>query len=79
MVGSIEEPCSLQKLSWTAWSMNVIDCSQPCDHELFVVRSHAENDDTRGYETWNMEPCQKRELVMISYLSEIVGNSTNSA
>ncbi|OAD62476.1 Polynucleotide 5'-hydroxyl-kinase NOL9 [Eufriesea mexicana] len=68
-----------QKLSWTACSMNVIDWNQSCDHELFVVRSRAENNGTPGYETWNMEPYQQRELVMISYLSEIVQNSVNSA
>lgn len=53
--------------------------NSPCDHELFVVRSHAENKSPPGYETWNMEPYQQRELVMISYLSEIVQNSADSA
>lgn len=67
-----------QELSWTTWSTNVVAWNQPCDHELFVVRSHAERKAGPGYETWNMEPYQQRELVMISYLSEIVQNSSNS-
>lgn len=67
-----------QELSWTTWSTNVVAWNQPCDHELFVVRSHAERKPGPGYETWNMEPYQQRELVMISYLSEIVQTSSNS-
>ncbi|CAD1477115.1 unnamed protein product [Heterotrigona itama] len=53
--------------------------NQLCDHELFVVRSYAESKSAPGYEIWNMEPYQQRELVMISYLSEIVQNSAESA
>ncbi|KAK9302670.1 hypothetical protein QLX08_005401 [Tetragonisca angustula] len=68
-----------QQVSWPTWSTNVMKSNLPCDHELFVVRSHAESKSAPGYETWNMEPYQQRELVMISYLSEIVQNSADSA
>ncbi|KAK1135743.1 hypothetical protein K0M31_000322 [Melipona bicolor] len=68
-----------QQVSWPTWSTNVTKWNQPCDHELFVVRSHAESKSVPGYETWNIEPYQQRELVMISYLSEIVQNSADSA
>ncbi|XP_026671327.1 polynucleotide 5'-hydroxyl-kinase NOL9 isoform X2 [Ceratina calcarata] len=71
-----KEVVNRQKLPWTA---NVIHLSElSCNHELFVVRSYAEQKATSGYETWNMEPYQQRELVMISYLSEIVQNSAKS-
>ncbi|XP_071863431.1 polynucleotide 5'-hydroxyl-kinase NOL9 isoform X2 [Bombus fervidus] len=74
-----KEVINLQQLSWSNWSTNVIDWSQPCDHELLLIHSNAERKGAPGYDNWNMEPYQKRELVMISYLSEIVQNSWNSA
>ncbi|XP_043605455.1 polynucleotide 5'-hydroxyl-kinase NOL9 isoform X2 [Bombus pyrosoma] len=74
-----KEVINRQQLSWSSWSANVIDWSQPCDHELFVIHSNAERKGAPGYDNWNMEPYQKRELVMISYLSEIVQDSWNSA
>lgn len=74
-----KEVINRQQLSWSSWSANVIDWSQPCDHELFVIHSNAERKGAPGYDNWNMEPYQKRELVMISYLSEIVKDSWNSA
>ncbi|XP_003490116.2 polynucleotide 5'-hydroxyl-kinase NOL9 [Bombus impatiens] len=73
-----KEVINQQQLSWSSWSWNVIDGSQPCDYELFVIHSNAERKGAPGYDNWNMEPYQKRELVMISYLSEIVQNSWNS-
>ncbi|CAL7937251.1 unnamed protein product [Xylocopa violacea] len=68
-----------QEVPWTAWSTNIIDWSEPCDHELVVVRSHAERKGGPGYENWNMQPYQQRELVMVSYLSQIAQISTSSA
>ena len=29
----------------------------------------------RQFETWNMEPRQQRELVLLSYLSQIIQNA----
>ncbi|XP_050583028.1 polynucleotide 5'-hydroxyl-kinase NOL9 isoform X1 [Bombus affinis] len=75
-----KEVINRQQLSWSSWYTNVIDWSRPCDHELFVIHSNAERKGTPGHDNWNMEPYQKRELVMISYLSEIdQQDSWNSA
>ncbi|XP_058794759.1 polynucleotide 5'-hydroxyl-kinase NOL9 isoform X2 [Phymastichus coffea] len=44
-----------------------------CDYELHHVPSVAEG--KRQFETWNMEPRQQRELVLLSYLSQIISNA----
>ncbi|XP_011138457.1 polynucleotide 5'-hydroxyl-kinase NOL9 isoform X2 [Harpegnathos saltator] len=62
-----------QKCKW-----NVIDdWDSPCDHELCVIHSNAENELTRATNELSIEPYQQRELVMISYLSGIVRDSYN--
>ncbi|XP_053999282.1 polynucleotide 5'-hydroxyl-kinase NOL9 [Hylaeus anthracinus] len=61
-----------QELLRASWTTNIVDSSQPCDHELCVVRSQAERKNAAGNESQNLEPYQQRELVMISYLSEII-------
>ncbi|XP_076276232.1 polynucleotide 5'-hydroxyl-kinase NOL9 [Lasioglossum baleicum] len=61
-----------QKFSRVSWSMNDFNWNQNCDHELFMIRTHAERKSAPVNETWNMEPYQQRELVLISYLSEIM-------
>ncbi|XP_029043209.2 polynucleotide 5'-hydroxyl-kinase NOL9 isoform X1 [Osmia bicornis bicornis] len=76
-IGYLSKQVVNRQQPWSSWSVNVIDWNRPCDHELYVVRSHAERKAPAGYETWNMEPYQQRELVMISYLSEIAHNSTS--
>ncbi|CAK9805133.1 Polynucleotide 5'-hydroxyl-kinase NOL9 [Anthophora quadrimaculata] len=68
-----------QVVPWAPWSTNVVDWSEPCDHELIVVHSQAERKSAVEYENWNMEPYQQRELVMISYLSELGQKSKNTA
>ncbi|XP_076394495.1 polynucleotide 5'-hydroxyl-kinase NOL9 isoform X1 [Megachile rotundata] len=71
-IGYLSKQVVNRQQPWASWSVNVVDWNRPCVHELYVVRSHAERKAAPGYETWNMEPYQQRELVMISYLSEIV-------
>ncbi|CAK9819929.1 Polynucleotide 5'-hydroxyl-kinase NOL9 [Anthophora plagiata] len=68
-----------QVVPWAPWSTNVGDWSEPCDHELIVVHSQAERKSAVEYENWNMEPYQQRELVMISYLSELGQKPKNAA
>ncbi|XP_078049554.1 polynucleotide 5'-hydroxyl-kinase NOL9 [Augochlora pura] len=58
----------------SSWGVNVLNWNQDCSHELCVIQSQAERKSTPANDTWNMEPYQQRELVMISYFSEIVQN-----
>ncbi|XP_014208497.1 polynucleotide 5'-hydroxyl-kinase NOL9 [Copidosoma floridanum] len=44
-----------------------------CIYELHYVPTMAEG--KRHFETWNMEPRQQRELVLLSYLSQIIKNA----
>nr|XP_031834212.1 polynucleotide 5'-hydroxyl-kinase NOL9 isoform X1 [Nomia melanderi] len=73
-----KEVINEQELTWASWSANVLNWNQPCNHKLYVIQSHAERKSTSVNETWNMEPYQQRELVLISYLSEIVQNPMDS-
>ncbi|KZC12602.1 Polynucleotide 5'-hydroxyl-kinase NOL9, partial [Dufourea novaeangliae] len=73
-----KEVINKQEPTWAAWSVNVVNRCRPCNHELCVTHSHAERKSAPANETWNMEPYQQRELVLISYLSEIVQNPENS-
>ena len=43
-------------------------------YDLHRINSEAEGQNNDG-ETWNMEPYQKRDLVMLSYLSQITNTS----
>ncbi|XP_017796480.1 PREDICTED: polynucleotide 5'-hydroxyl-kinase NOL9 isoform X2 [Habropoda laboriosa] len=61
-----------QVVPWSTWKTNVIVWSEPCDHQLFVANSQVKHKGgTSEQENWNLEPYKKRELVMVSYLSEI--------
>ncbi|XP_076640892.1 polynucleotide 5'-hydroxyl-kinase NOL9 [Halictus rubicundus] len=67
-----KEVINKQKFSRVSWSVNVFNWTRACNHELSVIRSHAERKSAPANDTWNMEPYQQRELVLISYLSEIL-------
>ena len=67
-----------QKLPWASWSRNIVDWRQLCNHELCLLRSCAERKSAPVNDTWNMEPYQQRELVLISYLSEIAKRPESS-
>ena len=71
-----KEAINAEELPWSDHSTNGIP---PCEHELFVMQSKAERKGGPAYDNWNMEPYQKRELVMISYLSEILQNPWNTS
>ncbi|XP_032681147.1 polynucleotide 5'-hydroxyl-kinase NOL9 isoform X2 [Odontomachus brunneus] len=64
-----------QDRKWTLHNIPLADWYKPCDHELFVMHSNAESKEARVPKKWNMEPYQQRELVMISYLSDITRDS----
>ncbi|XP_072746857.1 polynucleotide 5'-hydroxyl-kinase NOL9 [Anoplolepis gracilipes] len=71
-----------QKCSWMFCDESFIDWNRPCEHDLCIIQSRAEGTVTqktmeRPYQ-WNMEPYQQRELVMMSYLSDIVRGNDDS-
>lgn len=60
-----------------------IDWDRPCEYDLCVIQSQAEGSVMQtimdqGPNQWNMEPYQQRELVMMSYLSDIVRDNDDS-
>ncbi|XP_033334173.2 polynucleotide 5'-hydroxyl-kinase NOL9 isoform X2 [Megalopta genalis] len=61
-----------------SWGVNVANWNEDCSHELCVIPSHAERKSAPVNDTWNMEPYQHRELVMTSYLSEILRDPVDS-
>ncbi|XP_011630462.1 polynucleotide 5'-hydroxyl-kinase NOL9 isoform X1 [Pogonomyrmex barbatus] len=65
-----------QECSWTFCDEKFINWNKPCEHDLFIMYSQAETATQK--KKWNMEPYQQRELVMMSYLSGIVYNKTDS-
>lgn len=44
-----------------------------CNYEFHYIPSLAEG--KRQFETWNMEARHQRELVLLSYLSQIIENA----
>ncbi|XP_066588912.1 polynucleotide 5'-hydroxyl-kinase NOL9 [Prorops nasuta] len=54
-----------------------INWSKPCNYEFQTIESYAEYHVENATEMWNMEPYQKRELMMVAYLSKIVKNNKN--
>ncbi|XP_029664906.1 polynucleotide 5'-hydroxyl-kinase NOL9 [Formica exsecta] len=77
------EVVNKQECSWTFWYERFIDWDRPCEHDLCVIQSQAEGrimqtTKDQGPNQWNMEPYQQRELVMMSYLSDIVRGNDNS-
>ncbi|XP_043279847.1 polynucleotide 5'-hydroxyl-kinase NOL9 [Venturia canescens] len=59
-----------QSLGWLTWTKD-INRDRPTKHRLHVIYSEAETS-TGPAESWNLEAHQQRELVMISYLSQII-------
>lgn len=67
---------------WTFCDEKFLDWSRPCEHDVCIIPSQADilrqqNKCRRDEGMWNMEPYQKRELVMMSYLSDITRISEN--
>ncbi|KYM83239.1 Polynucleotide 5'-hydroxyl-kinase NOL9 [Atta colombica] len=58
-----------QKCSWTFCDETFIDWNRPCEHDLCLIYSQAE---VAARNELNITPYQGRELVMLSYLSNIV-------
>lgn len=67
-----------QRPAWSTLSTNVVNWSQKCEHDLFTVDSNAEKKVAPRNELWNMEPYQQRELVQVSYFSELLPCPGNS-
>lgn len=71
------EVVNKQECSWAFCDEKFIDWNRPCEHDLCVIQSQVEGTVTQttmdqGPNQWNMEPYQQRELVIMSYLSDIV-------
>ncbi|XP_001607103.1 polynucleotide 5'-hydroxyl-kinase NOL9 [Nasonia vitripennis] len=56
-----------------SWDTDKSVFERTCDYQLHCVPSAAEG--KRQFDTWNMEPRQQRELVLLSYLSQIIQNA----
>ncbi|KAL6437027.1 hypothetical protein ACFW04_004972 [Cataglyphis niger] len=72
-----------QEFPWTFCYEGFIDWDRPCEYDLYVIQSQAEGSAMQtimdqGPNQWNMEPYQQRELVMMSYLSDIVRDNDDS-
>ncbi|XP_020290655.1 polynucleotide 5'-hydroxyl-kinase NOL9 [Pseudomyrmex gracilis] len=71
------EVVNKQEFTWEFFDENFIDWNRPCEHELCLLRSWA-NELQVQTNKWSMEPFQQRELVMMSYLSDIIPNKDDS-
>jgi len=75
----IHQECS----TWTFCDEKFLDWNRPCEHDVYEIRSQADilrrqNKSRRDEGMWNMEPYQQRELVMMSYLSDITRENDDS-
>ncbi|XP_014478593.1 PREDICTED: polynucleotide 5'-hydroxyl-kinase NOL9 isoform X2 [Dinoponera quadriceps] len=66
-----------QERKWEFCNETFVDWNRPCDHNLCVIYSNAENKGTWRSNELNLEPYQQRELVMMSYLSRIIRDDYN--
>ncbi|KYN38311.1 Polynucleotide 5'-hydroxyl-kinase NOL9 [Trachymyrmex septentrionalis] len=64
-----------QKCLWTFCDETFIDWNRPCEHDLCLIYSQAE---AVARNELNITPYQGRELVMLSYLSNIVHDKNDS-
>ncbi|XP_029165496.1 polynucleotide 5'-hydroxyl-kinase NOL9 [Nylanderia fulva] len=74
------EVVNKQECSWTFCDEKFINWDRSCEHDLCIINSPAEVQTVvdQGPNQWNMEPYQQRELMMMSYLSDIVRNNDDS-
>lgn len=57
----------------------LVDYNEPCKHDFYMIDSKAEFRETRAaMRESHLEPYQQRDLVMMSYLSDIVRDINNS-
>ncbi|KYM95710.1 Polynucleotide 5'-hydroxyl-kinase NOL9, partial [Cyphomyrmex costatus] len=61
--------------SWTFCDETFIDWNRPCEHDFCMIYSEVE---IARKNEFNIEPYQRRELLMLSYLSSIVHNKNDS-
>ncbi|KAL0117277.1 hypothetical protein PUN28_010255 [Cardiocondyla obscurior] len=70
------EVVNKQECSWRFCDEKFIDWNKPCEHDLCVIHSKAEIITAR-MNKWNLEPYQQRELLIISYFSDIIRDQNN--
>jgi len=75
----IQQECS----TWTFCDEKFLDWNRPCEHDVCIIQSQADslrrqNKSRHDEGLWNMEPYQQRELVMMSYLSDIIRENDDS-